>query len=302
MDAGLFDMLHDPADDHFRAVTEGIHIDLDGLVQKLVDQDRMLGRGLHGGRHVAAQVVHIIDDLHGPAAQHIGRTDHDRIADPVGHLLGFFEGAGHTVLRLAQSQLVQHLLEALPVLGPVDGVRRGADDRHAGLFQGNGQLERCLSAELDDHPVRLLHCDDIEDILQGQRLEIEAVGGVVVGGDGLRVAVDHDGLVAVLGQGKDTMHAAVIEFDPLADPVRPAAQDHDLLPVGRLGLALLFIGGVEIGRVGLEFGGTGIHALEDRQHLQGQPQGADLVFASVPELGQDLVGEAELLGLPQLLP
>jgi hypothetical protein len=57
--------------------------------------------------------------------------------------------------RLAQAELLQELLEALAVFGPVDGVGLGADDRHAGLGQAHGQVERGLAAELDDHPVRL---------------------------------------------------------------------------------------------------------------------------------------------------
>ena len=213
-----------------RAVAEGIHVDLDGVVEKLVDEDRVLRRGLHGGVHVAAQVVHVVDDLHGAAAEHVGRTDDHRIADPLRHLLRFLEGAGRAVFRLQELQFVEHLLEPLPVLGPVDGVGRGADDGDPGLFQRHRKLQRGLAAELDDHPVRLLDIDDVEDVLVGERLEIEPVGGVVIGGDRLRVAVDHDRLVAVLCQGEDAVHAAVVELDPLADPVRPAAQDHDLLP------------------------------------------------------------------------
>jgi glycosyltransferase involved in cell wall biosynthesis len=70
--------------------------------------------------------------------------------------------------------------------------------------------------------------DDLQHVLERQRLEVEAVGGVVVGGDGLRVAVDHDGLVAVLAHGEGGVHAAVVELDALADAVRAAAEDHDL--------------------------------------------------------------------------
>ena len=33
-------------------------------------------------------------------------------------------------------------------------------------FPGHGQLERRLSAELDDHAVRLLHVDDFQHILE----------------------------------------------------------------------------------------------------------------------------------------
>ena len=49
-------------------------------------------------------------------------------------------------------ELVEQALEPVPVLGEVDGVRRGAEDRHAGLFQRVGELERRLAAELDDDP------------------------------------------------------------------------------------------------------------------------------------------------------
>ena len=64
--------------------------------------------------------------------------------------------------------------------------------------------QRGLPAELHDHAGdragQLLGVHDLEDVLHGQRLEIQPVGGVVVGGDGLRVAVDHDGLEAGVGQ------------------------------------------------------------------------------------------------------
>ena len=77
-------------------------------------------------------------------------------------------------------------------------------------------------------------CDDLEHVLERQRLEVQAVGGVVVGRDGLRIAVDHDGLVAVLAQRQRRVHAAVVELDALPDAVRAAAQHHDLPAVGRL--------------------------------------------------------------------
>jgi hypothetical protein len=82
----------------------------------------------------------------------------------------------------------------------VDRLGRGADDRHPGVGETLREAERGLAAELaDDARDRaglLLGVDDLEDVLEGQRLEVEAVGRVVVGGDGLGVAVDHDRLEA----------------------------------------------------------------------------------------------------------
>ena len=63
---------------------------------------------------------------------------------------------------------------------------RGADDRHAGVRQ-QGELERCLSAELHDDANGLLAIDDVQNILHRQRLEVEFVERVVIGVHGFRI-------------------------------------------------------------------------------------------------------------------
>ena len=74
--------------------------------------------------------------------------------------------------------------------------------------------------------------------------------------------------------------AAVVELDPLADAVRPAAEDDDLLLRRRPRLDVAprvsradLVGRVEVRRVRLELGGAGVDALEDR---------ADAVLAGAP--------------------
>ena len=114
---------------------------------------------------------------------------------------------------------------------------RGADDRDAGVGEPLRQAERGLAAELADHPGDRaglpLGVHDLEHVLQRERLEVEPVGGVVVGRHGLGVAVDHDRLVAGLGQRQRRVHAGVVELDALPDPVRPGAEDdHGLLARG----------------------------------------------------------------------
>jgi hypothetical protein len=51
------------------------------------------------------------------------------------------------------------------------------------------------------------------------------------------------------------MHAAVVELDPLPDPVGPAAQDHDLLFTGRIRFAL------RAGCAGIQHSGFNIQIL-----------------------------------------
>ena len=114
----------------------------------------------------------------------------------------------------------------------------GADDGHAQLLQRQRQIQRRLPAELHDHAVRLLRVVDVQNFFQRERLEVQPVAGVVVGRDGLRIAVDHDRLEAEILQREGRMAAAVIELDSLPDAVGPAAQDHDFLARAGRGFAL----------------------------------------------------------------
>ena len=112
-------------------------------------------------------------------------------------------------------------------------------------------------------------CNDFQHVLGGQRLEIQPVGGVVVGGHRLRVAVDHDGLEPGVPQRQRGVDAGVVELDALADPVRPGAQDDHLWPLGLrrhlgLGARVGLVGRVVVRRARLELRGAGVHGLEHR--------------------------------------
>ena len=74
-------------------------------------------------------------DLHGAAAEHVRGTDHDGIAEAIGDGAGFAGRARDAAFGLPQAELLDQLLEAVAVLGEIDGVGRGAEDRDAGVFQ-----------------------------------------------------------------------------------------------------------------------------------------------------------------------
>jgi len=139
--------------------------------------------------------------------------------------------------------------------------------------------------------------DHLQHVFQGERLEVQAIGGVVVGGHGLRIAVDHDGLVAVLAHGQRRVHAAVVELDALADAVRSATQHHDLVALGRLCLALLLVGGVHIGGGGGELRGAGVDTLVHRTHAELVAPVAQHALAHADQMGQTAIGEALALEL-----
>src|SRR5204862_281865 len=58
----------------------------------------------------------------------------------------------------------------------------------------------------------VLGVEDLEHVLERERLEVQPVGRVVVGRHGFRVAVHHDRLVAGAPQGHDRVHARVVEL------------------------------------------------------------------------------------------
>ena len=268
MDAGLLDVLHHGADAHRLAVAQGVHVDLDRVLQEPVQEDVALGPpALGGALQVAVQRLAGVTDLHRAPAEHVRGTHQERVA----HLLRGGERllgrGGGGVGRALEAQLVQDRAEAGPVLGQVDRLDRRAQQRHAGVDQPLGQLQRRLAAELHDHALGLLQLDHAEHVLQRQRLEVQPVRGVVVGGDRLRVAVDHDRVAARRADGHRGVHAAVVELDALADPVRARAQDDHRGVVATLDLVSRAVGPgtlparVEVRRGGLELGRARVHRL-----------------------------------------
>src|SRR5262249_46177468 len=129
-------------------------------------------------------------------------------------------------LRAADAEARSEPPEALAVLREIDRIERRPEDPVPGALDRAGELERRLAPELDADADRLLPPDHRRHRLPVERLEVGAIARVVVGRDGLGVAVDHHRLVALRAEARRGVDAAVVELDPLPDPVRAAAEDH----------------------------------------------------------------------------
>ena len=136
--------------------------------------------------------------------------------------------------------------------------------RHAGGFERQREIQRRLAAELDDDAIGLLDVANVQDLFERERLEVQAIAGVVIRRDGLRIAVHHDRFMIELGQRVGGVAAAVIELDALPDAVRAAAEDHDFLAIARVGFVFRFVARIKIGREAFKFRRAGIHAIEHR--------------------------------------
>ena len=177
-----------------------------------------------------------VRDHHRAAAEHVARAHEHRDSRRSSAIVcASARCARDAAARALEGELGEHLVESPAVLGAIDGVGRRAEQLHAALLERHRELERRLPPELHDDPLGLLLLDDVEHVLERQRLEVEAVGRVVVGRHRLGIAVDHHGLESQLAQRHHGVHAAVVELDALPDAVGPAAQD-DHLAAPRVGV------------------------------------------------------------------
>ena len=135
-------------------------------------------------------------------------------------------------------------------------------------FEACREVERSLSTELHDHADGVFAVDHVQHMFKRQRLEVQTIGRVVIGGHGFRIAVVHDGFIAHLRQGKRRLTTAVIKLDPLTDSIRSAAEDQYFLFIRRPRFIVHFIRGIQIGRLGFEFCGTSVHTLEGGNYVE----------------------------------
>ena len=296
----LLDVLHHTANEGDRAVSQTVHIALDGIVQKSVQKNGGVVRDLDGFAHVALQIALLVHDLHGAASQHIAWAHHQGVAEVarLGERLFFSPGRG--VGGLPEPQVLQHLLKTLAVFGRIDHVGARADDGHTRRFKPQCQLQGRLSAVLHNHPQGLFALDNLQHIFQRQGLKVEPITRVVIGGNRLGIAVDHDGLIAIFSERHGRVHAAVIKLNALANSVGTPPQDHDFFGVAGVGLALLLVGGVKVSGVGLKLGRTGVNALINGAHPVRMSVRPHLLLAGAKQLGHAPVREAFLLELTHL--
>src|SRR5690606_20908778 len=290
--AGLLDMLHDSTNHHLLAVADCVHVDFHRIIEETVEQYRRFIRDRYRILHVVTQLVFVVDDFHGATTEYIGRAHHQRITDLRRQLAAILDTACRAVRRLLQAELVDHLLETLAVFRFVNRIRAGTDNRHASGLQCACQFQRRLATVLHDHTLRLFLVDDFQHVLERYRLEVQAIGGVVIGGHGFRVTVDHDGLVTVFTHRQRGVHTAVIKFDALANAVRATTKHHDLITAARVRFALFIVGRVHVRGAGGKLRRTGIDALVHRADIPLVTSCPNVRFLDAQQRSQAYIGKA----------
>src|SRR6188508_2519412 len=86
------------------------------------------------GGHRSLQLGRVVADAHGATAEHVGRTDEERVADPVCGLERLGDVGRDRPRWAADTELLGEQAEALPVLREVDRLVRRAEDAVAALL------------------------------------------------------------------------------------------------------------------------------------------------------------------------
>ena len=292
------------------------------MVEELVDENRLAGRGRDGLAGVFLQLLRRRDDRHRAPAEDEARPHEDGVAEARGDGAGLLDRVGDAARRLFDAGLLDEGAEEVAVLGAGDVRGRRPEDLHAGRLEPRGEVERGLSPELDDRAVAPLALVDLHHVLERQRLEVEPVARVVVRGDRLGVRVHHHHLEPPLPQRERRVAAAPVELDALPDPVRPAAEDEDAAAapprvagrrsqVAGLGFGLATwdlrlgtvpaVGRIEIRRRRLELAGAGVDRAELGTDAEGEAPRADVLFAAPARLRDLRVRQAEDFRLAEKL-
>ena len=121
-----------------------------------------------------------------------------------------------TVFALVAGVFLFHRLYLVPL-----------HERDAAPLKLAGKIDRRLTTKGEHHAARIRSAICRLDFVRVGRLEDKNVGNVEIGRHRLRIVVDDDRRPSSLFQSPSRVNATVVEFNPLADPNRPAAHDDD---------------------------------------------------------------------------
>ena len=192
MYTGLFDVFHDTSDNNIFPIRDCINIKFNCVFKILVYENRMFGRSFHGAFHILFQRLLVINNLHRPPTENIGRSYHNRIPDPGCCGNRFFYGESRVAVSLLEFQSVEELSEAFAVFCSINGIGRRTEDFNIFFFERDREFQGRLSSELDNDTFGFFSIDDVQHIFYREGFEVEPVSCIIISTDCFRITVYHD--------------------------------------------------------------------------------------------------------------
>eukprot|EP00760_Papus_ankaliazontas_P002036 PhM_4_TR10802/c0_g2_i1/m.9393 len=266
--AGVLKMLRHSRDHDLAVVGNNVDVVLEGVLEVLADDNGVFARHVRGTAKVAIDILLVPDDAHCGARQNVRRAYQHWES----HLGAEAEGVVHRAeggpRRLVDTDRVTQPRELGAVLCDVDIVRAGAKNGRAGLLQRHCKVLGDLATEADDNALDALLVHDVEDALERDLVEVEAVAFIIVGRNSLRVVVQNGDALATGTEGAGSEHSAVVELHTAADAVHTTPQDqNDLLAEVNV-VKLCVVRHIQIIALRRELTGDGVDLLHNRANAQ----------------------------------
>lgn len=122
-----------------------------------------------------------------------------------------------------------------------------------------------LPARGNDDAVWMFEVQDVHNTFEGEFVKVKAITHVVVGGDGFRVVINHDGTETFFANGVEGLDTAPVEFYGATDTVGSGTKDDDRAAVTCIPDIIFgtIISEVEVISLCGIFGGESIYLLDD---------------------------------------
>ena len=162
-------------------------------------------------------------------ADYVGRTKKDGIFKLFSCFKRFFLRHNGKRFRTRNRILIKERLKTFSVLCRVNAVRARTQNSNSVLIEIRAKLDCRLSAEGDDNAVRLFNVKYVLYVFGCQRLEIQSIRRVEVGGNRFGIVIDDDNFVAKFFKRPYAMYRRIVKFNTLTDTDRPRPDNHDTL-------------------------------------------------------------------------
>ena len=191
MNSCKLNVFGDSISQDFTVFGHGIHFYLLGMFDELGDHDRMVFAHIGCQPEETFQLFFIGTYIHGCSRKNVGRTHKNRESHTGDEIVDVFHTRKRTPFGLVDAMPGEHLRELGAVFGTIDIFGLGAKKRHMLLGQLHGQIVGNLAAGGNNHTMGRLKFDDVHDTLKSEFVKIKTVAHVIVGGNRLRIVVDH---------------------------------------------------------------------------------------------------------------
>ena len=222
-----FYVLKHPTNHSGFSIGNTINIKFYSFLQKLIEQNgltRCHGKSLID--HII-QFIFIIDNEHSASAKDKGGTKQDRITQTF-RFLGCFLGFHRNIVGwLLKPKFIKYSFEFLTVFSGIDAFRRCANHIDARCLQSGSKIQRCLTTILNDRSITFFLTVNLQYILKSEGLKIKTVRNIIIGGDSLRIGINHDRFKSGLPKSKGCMNTTVIKFNSLPNTVGTTPENHN---------------------------------------------------------------------------